>query len=82
MLNRENNWDFTSTLDVWRVVKSGGEKVRFMNNVIGTVQSDKPPDFRGGILADEMGLGKALSVIALIASDTETQEKQTSCTIL
>lgn len=31
-----------------------------------------PPIWKGGILADEMGLGKTLSIIALIASDNDS----------
>ncbi|PVH85120.1 hypothetical protein DL98DRAFT_451840 [Cadophora sp. DSE1049] len=39
----------------------------YINNVTGSVERDKPPDFCGGLLADQMGLGKSLNVISLIA---------------
>ena len=37
----------------------------------GKLQSNPPPQFRGGIIADQMGLGKTLQMIALVASDID-----------
>lgn len=43
----------------------------FTNRISGTHQDEEPTQFYGGIMADPMGLGKTLSMIALIASDTQ-----------
>ncbi|KAL1624893.1 hypothetical protein SLS54_003617 [Diplodia seriata] len=45
----------------------------FLNRVTGDEQFAAPPEFRGGLLADEMGLGKTLSMIALVASDKDSE---------
>ncbi|EKG09538.1 SNF2-related protein [Macrophomina phaseolina MS6] len=54
------------------LAEGNGLNRRFVNRVTGGEQSAAPPQFRGGILADEMGLGKTLSMIALIASDRDS----------
>ncbi|PSN61328.1 hypothetical protein BS50DRAFT_504751 [Corynespora cassiicola Philippines] len=47
----------------------------FVNIISGRSQPTPPPVWRGGILADEMGLGKTLSMIALVASDQDENDK-------
>lgn len=41
-----------------------------------SVQDDEPPSFCGGIIADPMGLGKTLTMIALVATDTEKRNEE------
>jgi SNF2 family DNA or RNA helicase len=50
----------------------------FVNRVSGSQQAEEPSQFYGGIIADPMGLGKTLSMIALIASDTQYDHSDTS----
>lgn len=45
-----------------------------MNKVSGAVTFEEPPAFRGGIIADPMGLGKTLTMIALAATDLESEQ--------
>ena len=47
----------------------------YVNNITGTWQTSRPPEFYGGLLADSMGLGKSCSMIALIARDMESHMK-------
>jgi hypothetical protein len=44
----------------------------FVNAITSQECSMPGPLWRGGLLADEMGLGKTLSMIALVASDLQT----------
>jgi hypothetical protein len=43
----------------------------FVNRISDIHQEDPPPQFSGGMIADPMGLGKTLTMIALIATDSE-----------
>jgi SNF2 family DNA or RNA helicase len=43
----------------------------YVNKISHAVQTEPPNQFCGGIIADPMGLGKTLTMIALIASDTD-----------
>lgn len=45
---------------------------RFFNTISQEYQPDAPPPFYGGIIADPMGLGKTLTMIALVASDLDS----------
>lgn len=45
--------------------------IRFLNNISGAIETEEPPQFRGGVVADPMGLGKTLTMIALAATDVE-----------
>ncbi|KAJ4377260.1 hypothetical protein N0V83_000083 [Neocucurbitaria cava] len=50
----------------------------FMNLFTDEVQRNPDCDWRGGLLADDMGLGKTLSIIALIASDKDPRDTNSS----
>lgn len=43
-----------------------------MNTISELYQAEEPPQFQGGIVADPMGLGKTLTMIALVATDLDT----------
>ncbi|KAF4311501.1 SNF2-related protein [Botryosphaeria dothidea] len=58
--------------DIW-MAEGKGSNWRFLNCITGDEQCTAPPEFKGGILADEMGLGKTLSMIALVASDKDSE---------
>lgn len=47
------------------------ELLSYVNRISHAVQMEPPNQFYGGIIADPMGLGKTLTMIALIASDTD-----------
>ena len=49
--------------------------VSFINRVSNTSQLDEPPEFRGGIIADPMGLGKTLTMISLVATDLDAEDR-------
>ncbi|KAF4996323.1 hypothetical protein FGRMN_4574 [Fusarium graminum] len=78
MLRRERGWAFfDSEPDVWEVV----DEVRgrfFLNRFSNASQPEEPPQCYGGIVADPMGLGKTLAMIALVATDLEESDTQTS----
>jgi SNF2 family DNA or RNA helicase len=48
------------------------KQFRFINTISDVYQAEEPPQFRGGIIADPMGLGKTLTMVALIATDLDT----------
>ncbi|CEJ82945.1 hypothetical protein VHEMI02983 [[Torrubiella] hemipterigena] len=88
MINREKGWGFNiDKHDVWDIVDSGSRRMyeptflacqtqliayRFFNTISQEYQPDAPPPFYGGIIADPMGLGKTLTMIALVASDLDS----------
>jgi hypothetical protein len=44
----------------------------FLNRISNAYQYEEPPQCYGGIIADPMGLGKTLTMIALAATDLES----------
>jgi SWI/SNF-related matrix-associated actin-dependent regulator of chromatin subfamily A3 len=46
----------------------------YINRISSTHQFDEPPPCLGGIIADPMGLGKTLTMIALVALDSENNQ--------
>jgi hypothetical protein len=44
----------------------------YVNAITNQKSCEPGPMWKGGLLADEMGLGKTLSMIALVASDLQT----------
>lgn len=72
MIDRESGWDRTRHIcGVWKARLVNGLRV-YLNTISNDVQMEQPPATRGGLLADEMGLGKSLSVISLVASDSDS----------
>src|SRR5262245_40266685 len=45
----------------------------FVNRISGSHQTEEPEAFFGGIIADPMGLGKTLTMIALAATDLDSE---------
>ncbi|KAK3324554.1 SNF2 family N-terminal domain-containing protein [Cercophora scortea] len=71
MIRRESKCVFDgSDAEIWEAIQ-GREGKAYLNRVSQEVQDQEPPQFQGGIIADPMGLGKTLSMISLIATDTE-----------
>ncbi|KAK3687801.1 SNF2 family N-terminal domain-containing protein [Podospora appendiculata] len=71
MVRRESKCVFDgSDAEIWEAIQ-GREGKAYLNRVSQEVQDQEPPQFQGGIIADPMGLGKTLSMISLIAMDTE-----------
>ena len=72
MLERERSWSFDPAKnDIWKLDVDDCGHLKYFNNITGESQDKRPPEFRGGILADAMGLGKTLSLLSLIALDSE-----------
>ena len=46
----------------------------FVNKISDFHQNEEPPQFYGGIIADRMGLGKTLTMIALAATDLDSDK--------
>ncbi|KAH6692827.1 SNF2 family N-terminal domain-containing protein [Leptodontidium sp. MPI-SDFR-AT-0119] len=74
MLRREQGWQLDGCRDIWTAKRDAYGRISYTNNVAGYVQGEPPPGFQGGLLADDMGLGKTLSMICLIAGDTEAAD--------
>ncbi|KAK8026414.1 hypothetical protein PG991_003470 [Apiospora marii] len=73
MLRRERGWGFNQaqrTADIWQLVDSTQTR-QYVNVVSGSCRLEEPDDFAGGIVADPMGLGKTLTMISLVATDSE-----------
>ncbi|KAK2745444.1 hypothetical protein CKAH01_18266 [Colletotrichum kahawae] len=81
--------DITESIDVLDILRSRSdleeaiqpeiitaELKSFVNMITESVQDDEPPQFSGGIIADPMGLGKTLTMIALVATDTEKRNEE------
>ncbi|KAL8693513.1 MAG: hypothetical protein Q9218_001670 [Villophora microphyllina] len=63
--------------DIWKAEVDGqGQKV-YYNYITGQKQTRRPEQFRGGLLIDAPGLGKSLSILALMATDLESQTDHT-----
>ncbi|RFU25502.1 hypothetical protein B7463_g10832, partial [Scytalidium lignicola] len=78
MLHREQGWGFNNDQpDIWEIVDTGNRR-RFINTVSDVSQAEAPPQFYGGIIADPMGLGKTLTMIALVATDLDTDREAPS----
>ncbi|UKZ74482.1 hypothetical protein TrVFT333_002151 [Trichoderma virens FT-333] len=72
LLRREKGWAFDAhPSDIWGMVDRDQGRI-FVNKISSTYQSEAPPQFYGGIIADPMGLGKTLTMIALAATDLDT----------
>ncbi|KAF4631765.1 hypothetical protein G7Y89_g6362 [Cudoniella acicularis] len=71
MLRREKGWALDGSWpDIWETVGTN-QGSHYINKISHALQAEAPPQFLGGIIADPMGLGKTLTMIALIASDTD-----------
>jgi SNF2 family DNA or RNA helicase len=46
----------------------------FVNRISDFHQNEEPPQFYGGIIADPMGLGKTLTMIALAATNLDSDK--------
>ncbi|KAH8648716.1 P-loop containing nucleoside triphosphate hydrolase protein [Tricladium varicosporioides] len=69
MLHREEGWGFNNGQpDIWEKVDTGQGRVQVLS------RGEEPPQFYGGIIADPMGLGKTLAMIALVATDLDTDK--------
>lgn len=76
MMQRERGWAMSGHhKDIWKEELEPSGRVIYFNTVSGQKQIRPPKDFRGGLLTDAPGLGKSLSIIALIASTTESQRQ-------
>ncbi|KAE8445744.1 hypothetical protein EG329_012923 [Mollisiaceae sp. DMI_Dod_QoI] len=72
MLHREEGWGFNNGQpDIWEKVDTGSGRT-FINTISDAYRAEEPPQFYGGIIADPMGLGKTLTMIALVATDLDT----------
>ncbi|KAH7170202.1 SNF2 family N-terminal domain-containing protein [Dactylonectria macrodidyma] len=74
MLRRERGWNFRHQYpDIWEILDT--EQGRFFFNLVSeTHQFEEPAPFYGGIIADPMGLGKTLTMIALAATDLDSND--------
>ncbi|KAJ4252936.1 hypothetical protein NW762_010842 [Fusarium torreyae] len=76
MLRRERGWAFyDQEPDIWEIMDTDQGRF-FLNRVSNASQSEEPPQCYGGIVADPMGLGKTLTMIALAATDLESNGSQ------
>ncbi|KAF4967629.1 hypothetical protein FSARC_4824 [Fusarium sarcochroum] len=76
MLRRERGWAFyDQEPDVWEIMDTDQGRF-FLNRVSNASQVEEPPQCYGGIVADPMGLGKTLTMIALAATDLESDNSQ------
>ncbi|RFU25005.1 hypothetical protein B7463_g11336, partial [Scytalidium lignicola] len=74
MLRREKGWTFDNNQpDLWEKIDNDQGRI-FVNRISNAYQADEPPQFYGGIIADPMGLGKTLTMIALAATDLDSDE--------
>ena len=72
MIQREGGWAMDGHhRDMWKEQKDAFGRVSYLNTITGQKQTLAPQQFRGGLLIDAPGLGKSLSIIALIASNSE-----------
>ena len=72
MMQRESGWAMDGHhKDIWKDQKDAFGRVSYFNTITGQKQNRAPQQLRGGLLIDAPGLGKSLSIIALIASDSE-----------
>ncbi|KAJ4203090.1 hypothetical protein NW759_015198 [Fusarium solani] len=72
MLRREQGWAFYDKRpDVWEM-RDTDQGRTFLNRISNAYQYEEPPQCYGGIIADPMGLGKTLTMIALAATDLES----------
>ncbi|KAF8856920.1 hypothetical protein BDZ45DRAFT_715184 [Acephala macrosclerotiorum] len=72
MLHREEGWGFNNGQpDIWEKVDTEKGRI-FINTISDVYRAEEPPQFHGGIIADPMGLGKTLTMIALVATDLDT----------
>jgi hypothetical protein len=89
MLEREKGWSLgPDKTDIWSMVKTSNGRM-YINSISKAYQTEAPPQFQGGIIADSMGLGKTLSMISLVAADSqdhclvyETRNKIASATLV
>lgn len=76
MIQRERGWAMGGHhKDIWKKETEASGRVIYLNTVSGQKQIRLPKNFRGGLLIDAPGLGKSLSIIALIASTRESEER-------
>ncbi|KAM0371936.1 hypothetical protein ACHAPK_004484 [Fusarium culmorum] len=69
MMRRERGWAFSDRdPDLWEMKHTNQGKY-----VSQTSQLEEPPQCYGGIVADPMGLGKTLTMIALVATDLDSE---------
>lgn len=82
MMQRESGWALSGHhKDIWKQEINTFGRVVYLNTISGQKQLKPPKEFRGGLLIDAPGLGKSLSIIALIASTTESQQRMQSGTV-
>ncbi|KAM0231289.1 hypothetical protein ACHAPO_008672 [Fusarium lateritium] len=75
MVRREQGWAFSGQdPDIWEV-RDTNQGRHYLNRVSGASQVEEPPQCYGGIVADPMGLGKTLTMIALVATDMNNQNR-------
>ncbi|EYB23040.1 hypothetical protein FG05_30596 [Fusarium graminearum] len=73
MMRRERGWAFSDRdPDIWEMKHTNQGKY-FFNRVSEASQLEEPPQCYGGIVADPMGLGKTLTMIALVATDLDSE---------
>lgn len=76
MVQRECGWAMDGHhKDIWREESDLFGRSTYQNLISGMKQMTRPNEFRGGLLVDAPGLGKSLSVLALISSDAENENK-------
>ncbi len=75
MAQRERGWAMDGHhKDIWKEERDAFGRVSFQNIISGSTQTTPPHQFRGGLLIDAPGLGKSLSILALIAFGSQSQE--------
>ena len=74
MTQREHGWAVDGhRKDIWKQESDDVGRVMYQNIISGMKQTRPPDQFRGGLLIDAPGLGKSLSILALIATDFQSQ---------
>ncbi|PFH57629.1 hypothetical protein XA68_14768 [Ophiocordyceps unilateralis] len=78
MLRREQERHFdTRQPSIWEAIDTDYSR-HFLNRVSNADQLEEPRQFYGGIIADPMGFGKTLTMIALVGSDSESLNVNTT----
>ena len=82
MMQRERGWALDGHhRDIWKMERDFHGGTLYQNMISGTKQPRPPREFRGGLLIDAPGLGKSLSILALIASEVQSEECTTVGTV-
>lgn len=73
MICREQGWGNHHKIpDIWEQMDNDSGRI-YVNTITSMHGANMPRQIYGGIIADPMGLGKTLTMIALVASDLDSQ---------